>query len=142
MAFAQLIEACERVVEATAAGGRSNTEERIGHSAHGGDDNGGPASVAGARSANNLNQPLNCFGIGDGGTAEFLDNHKQKILYGKAGVTAPSGARSLIAIVVVLRDQAIVAARPRNDLVISPREFVGFRALTIEGRDSLFMIVR
>jgi hypothetical protein len=31
---------------------------------------------------------LNCFWIGDGGAAEFLDNHKPKILYGKAGVAA------------------------------------------------------
>jgi hypothetical protein len=45
-------------------------------------------------------------------------------------------------IVVVLREQAIVAARPGDDLVVSPREFVRFRTLTIEGRNGLFMIVR
>jgi hypothetical protein len=31
---------------------------------------------------------LNCFGIGDRSAAEFLNNHKQQILYGKAGVAA------------------------------------------------------
>jgi hypothetical protein len=44
--------------------------------------------VPGARAPDNLNQPLNCFGIGDRGTTEFLDNHKELILYGKAAVAA------------------------------------------------------
>jgi hypothetical protein len=37
---------------------------------------------------NNLNQSLNCFSIGDRGAAEFLNNHKEQILYGKAGVAS------------------------------------------------------
>jgi hypothetical protein len=92
MPLAQLLEACERVIEPTAAGGRRHAEEGIRHPTHRGDDHGGPASIPGARIADNLNQPLNCFRIGDGGAAEFLDNHKQKILYGKAGVTAMRAA--------------------------------------------------
>jgi hypothetical protein len=51
-------------------------------------------------------------------------------------------ARSLIAIVVVLRNQSIVAARPVDDFVIPPREFVRFFALAIEGRDRFFMLAR
>jgi hypothetical protein len=31
---------------------------------------------------------MNCFGIGDRGAAEFLDNHKEQILYGNAGVAS------------------------------------------------------
>jgi hypothetical protein len=85
---------------------------------------------------------LNCFRIGDGGAAEFLDNHKPKILYGKAGVIARITAGSLIAIVVVLCDQSIVAARPGDDFVMPPSEFVRFGALAIEGRDGFFVLVR
>ena len=71
---------------------------------------------------------MNCFRIGDGGAAEFLDDHKPKILYGKVGVP-----------VVVLRDQSNVAAQPGEDFVMPPREFVRFRALAIEGRNGLFV---
>jgi hypothetical protein len=35
-----------------------------------------------------LNQSLNRLRIGDRGAAEFLNNHKQQILYGKAGVAS------------------------------------------------------
>ena len=48
----------------------------------------GPRPSARARVPNNLNQSLNRLGIGDRGAAEFLNNHKQQILYGKAGVAA------------------------------------------------------
>jgi hypothetical protein len=81
MPLAQLVETCERVFETAPACGRGNTEERIRDAAHRGDDDGGPASVPRAGVPDNLNQSLNCFWIGDRGAAEFLDNHKQKILY-------------------------------------------------------------
>jgi len=50
--------------------------------------------------------------------------------------------RSLIAIVVFLRDQSIVTARPGDDFVIPPSEFVRFRTFAIEGRDRLFVLTR
>jgi hypothetical protein len=53
-----------------------------------------------------------------------------------------SSPRSLIAIVLVLRDQSIVAAQPGNDLVMPPREFVRYRALAIEGCDGFFVFAR
>jgi hypothetical protein len=74
---------------------------------------------------------LNCFRIGDRGAAEFLDNHKQRILYG-----------SLIAVVAFLCDESIVAARPGDDLVMPPIEFMRFRALAIEGCDDFLVFVR
>jgi uncharacterized protein (DUF2062 family) len=85
---------------------------------------------------------LNGFGIGDRRAAEFLDNHKEQILYGKAGVAAGLNAGSPIAIVVFLRDQAIVAARLADDFVVLPVKFVHFRTLAIEGRDRFFVLVR
>src|SRR4029079_10388576 len=88
MPLAQLIEACQRVLEAPTASRRRDAEERIGDAAHRRHDDGGPPSIARARGADNLNQSLNSFGIGDRGAAEFLDNHKEQILYGKAGGAA------------------------------------------------------
>ena len=82
-----------------------------------------------------MNQSLNRFGIGDGGAAEFLDNHKEQILYGKAGVAARHHRGSLIPIVVFLRDQAIVTTQPSDNFVMPASEFVRFFALAIEGRD-------
>jgi hypothetical protein len=55
----------------------------------------------------------------------------------------PRGSReSPISIVVFLRDQAIVAARPADDFVMLPVKFVCFRALAIEGRDRFFVLAR
>jgi len=55
----------------------------------------------------------------------------------------PRGSReSPISIVVFLRDQAIVAARPADDFVMLPAKFVCFRALAIEGRDRFFVLAR
>jgi hypothetical protein len=83
MPLAQLIEPPERIVETPAPSRCGESQQRVGHAAHRGYDHGGPASVARARRVNNLNQSLNCFGIGDRGAAEFLDNHKQQILLRK-----------------------------------------------------------
>src|SRR5262245_22517217 len=88
MPLAQLIETGQRVLEAPTASRRGDAEERIGDAAHRRDDDGGPPPIPRARVADNLNQSLNGFGIGDGRAAEFLDNHKEQILYGKAGVAA------------------------------------------------------
>ena len=65
-----------------------------------------------------------------------MDNHKEQILYGKAGVAAGLNAGSPIAIVVFLRDQAIVAARLADDFVVLPVKFVHFRTLAIENRST------
>jgi hypothetical protein len=93
MPLAQLIEACQRVLEAPSASRRRNAEERVGDAAHRRDDDGGPPPIPQARGADNLNQSLNGFWIGDGRAAEFLDNHKEQILYGKAAVAARHYAR-------------------------------------------------
>jgi hypothetical protein len=50
--------------------------------------------------------------------------------------------RSLIAIVVFRRDQSIVTARPGDDFVIPPTEFVRFRALAVEGCNRFFVVAR
>jgi hypothetical protein len=82
---------------------------------------------------------LNRFGIGDGGTTEFLDNHKQQILYGKAGVAAPY-CRLPIPVVVFVSDEAIIATEPLHDLVMPPIQFVRFSALAIEGGNRLLVL--
>ena len=84
--LAQLLEPGERVVEPAAAGRRGDAQQRIGHAAHRGHHDGGTSAVARPRRANDIDQSLNRFGVSDGGTAEFLDDHKQQILYGKAGM--------------------------------------------------------
>src|SRR5262245_47605754 len=83
MPLAQLVKTCERVLEAPSASRGGDTEQRIGDAAHRRNDDGGPPSVSRARVSDNLNQSLNRFGIGDGGAAEFLDNHKEQILLRK-----------------------------------------------------------
>jgi hypothetical protein len=41
----------------------------------------------------------------------------------------------VVPIVCVLRNQSIVAARVRDDFMMSATQFVRFRAFAIEGRD-------
>jgi len=88
MPLTQLIETRQRVFEASSASRGGDAKERIGDAAHRRDDDGRATSVPGARAPDNLNQPLNGFGVGDRRAAEFLDNHKELILYGKAVVAA------------------------------------------------------
>jgi len=54
----------------------------------------------------------------------------------------PQHRGSLIASVVFRRDQPIVAARPGDDFVIPPIEFVRFRALAVERCNRLFVLTR
>ena len=68
-----------------------------------------------------------------------MDNHKQQILYGKAGVAA-SDRRLAIPIVVFVGDEAIVAAGPLHDLVVPSIQFVRFSALAIEGGNRLLVL--
>jgi hypothetical protein len=83
-----LIETCQRVLDTPSPSRCGDAKQCIGNAAHRRHHDGGSASIARAGVADNVNQSLYCFGIGDGGAAEFLDNHKQQILYGKAGVAA------------------------------------------------------
>ena len=137
MPLAQLFETRQRVVHAPGARGRRDREQRIGHAAHRGHDDRGTAPIARPGRPNDVNQSLNRFRVSDRGTAEFLDNHKQQILYGKAGVVPVS------AFVLVARasDDAIIAAGIRDDLAITPTEFVRFLAFAIEGGDRFFVLV-
>jgi hypothetical protein len=80
-------------------------------------------------------QSLNRFGVSDGGTPEFLDNHKQKILYGKAGVDRDRRSGLSVMMIFVAGDHAVVATRVRNQLVIAPVQFVSFLTFTIERSD-------
>jgi hypothetical protein len=80
---------------------------------------------------------LNRFRVSDRGTAEFLDNHKQQILYGKAGVV---GGLAIL-LVPIVADAAIVAAGVGDDLVMPATEFVRFLAFAIEGGDRLLVLV-
>jgi len=140
MPLAQLVEARQRILQAAAACTGGDAEERVGHAAHRGHDDSRPATVPRARRLNNVNQSLNGFGIGDRGAAEFLDNHKEQILYGKAGV--PRRAWELaVAVFVFLRNQAIVAAKSRDDLAVPSIQFVHLFALAIEGCNGLFVVV-
>jgi hypothetical protein len=83
---------------------------------------------------------LNGFGICDGGTAEFLNDHKQQILYGKAGVGRAQRPGSPIFVVVAPAERAIVAAQLGNDLLKTPTQFVHFGPLTIEGGNRFVVI--
>jgi hypothetical protein len=83
---------------------------------------------------------LNRFGISDRGAAEFLDNHKQQILYGKLGSTAGGGVVSTIVVVVILSNDAIVATRIGHGFLMPATEFVRFLAFTIEGGDRFLVL--
>ena len=82
----QLLETRQRIIDAATTGGRRNGEQRIGDAAHRRHDDRWTAAIARPGRADDLNQSSNCVWVSDGGTAEFLDNHEQQILYGKAGV--------------------------------------------------------
>ena len=85
------------------------------------------------------------FRISDRSTAEFLDNHKQQILYGKAGLTEAWQWDSVVAqailIVVVGADETIVAPRIHDDFVVAPVQFTRHGTLTIERGDRFLVLV-
>lgn len=86
MPLAQLFEPCKRILSTTGARGRRNGQQRVGHAAHRRHNDRRTAAIARPGRADDLNQSVNRVWICDRSTAEFLDNHKQIILYGKAGV--------------------------------------------------------
>jgi hypothetical protein len=83
---------------------------------------------------------LNRFGISDRGAAEFLDNHKQQILYGKAGADRSCGSVTWRSRSSCLSDDAIVATRIGDRFVMPTSEFARFLALAIE-RSNRFLVL-
>ena len=139
--FAQLLETRKRLVDAASAGRRRNGEQRVGDAAHRRHDDRGSAAIARPRRTDDLNQASDRVGVGDGRAAEFLDNHKQQILYGKAGVGRVRRRRLALVLVVVLPDGPIVASRIRDDFVMASIELVHLVAFSIERGNRLLVFV-
>ena len=75
MSIADLAHLRERVVELRGAGRGGDAEQPVGDTAHRGHHDCRTASIARPRRPYNFNQASDSFGVGDGGAAEFLNDH-------------------------------------------------------------------
>jgi len=141
VALAQLLETRKRIFDAATAGRSRNGEQRVGDAAHRRHHDRWTAAIAQPGRANDLNQSSNCVWVSDGGTAEFLDNHEQQILYGKAGVDRVRRRGLALVLVVVRPDGAIVTPRIRDDFAMASIELVHLVAFSIEGGNRLLVFV-